>query len=279
MDCSPLVNALVSIPCNWIKKEILILDDGSDAIFSRKYQALTAEEEVKHLRSEHNQGRSGIRNWGAQQANSDWLLFIDADSAIVYPNYLCRYKDAIANGSAAIVAGGTSYQKHAPDSAQMLRWIYGKHREEMPAAERQKFPYDKLALNNLLVSKETFNSLGGIAKMPNPYGHEDTLFGLTAKTAETSILHIDNPVMHLGLDDTATFVSKTMEAVKNLHHLMKSGHPIKSRLSESYQKYQWLKHVPLAPWVIKQFALAMIKKQDTALRGLDLLKLATLLKL
>ena len=54
----------------------------------------------------------------------------------------------------------------------------------------------------------------------NGYGHEDTLYGWSLKKEKVEVLHIDNRLTHLGLDDPNTFLEKRRMAIRNLVSLI-----------------------------------------------------------
>ena len=49
------------------------------------------------------------------------------------------------------------------------------------------------------------------------YGYEDVQFGHELEENGVSILHIDNPMAHIGLDDSASYLNKTRQAVQNAY--------------------------------------------------------------
>ncbi len=51
------------------------------------------------------------------------------------------------------------------------------------------------------------------------YGHEDTLFGYELVKRGVNVLHIDNPLLHLGLEPDYLFIGKTKRGLRNLYHL------------------------------------------------------------
>jgi hypothetical protein len=51
------------------------------------------------------------------------------------------------------------------------------------------------------------------------YGHEDTLLGYQLKKAGIGILHIDNGLMHEGLESNREFLNKTKLGIENLSKL------------------------------------------------------------
>ena len=48
------------------------------------------------------------------------------------------------------------------------------------------------------------------------YGHEDTHYGQLLKEANIPILHLDNPLYHIGLDNRNSILKKNQEAQHNL---------------------------------------------------------------
>jgi hypothetical protein len=53
------------------------------------------------------------------------------------------------------------------------------------------------------------------------YGHEDTLFGIQLQKKGYPIRQIDNPLIHLGLEDADVFIEKTEKALVNLRKVDK----------------------------------------------------------
>jgi hypothetical protein len=52
------------------------------------------------------------------------------------------------------------------------------------------------------------------------YGHEDTLFGYDLKKNNIEVLHIDNPLVHIGLESNSLFLTKTRESIRNLKSIL-----------------------------------------------------------
>jgi hypothetical protein len=51
------------------------------------------------------------------------------------------------------------------------------------------------------------------------YGHEDTLMGYQLKKADIEILHIDNGLLHEGLESNLDYLNKTKLGLENLSKL------------------------------------------------------------
>jgi glycosyltransferase involved in cell wall biosynthesis len=216
-----------------IEYEIFLCDDASHESAQRINEATRNVENVTYKQLEKNQGRARIRNLMTVEARYDNLLFMDCDSEVVKDDYVKTYLTYC--GSNKVVCGGRVYSLLPPfDKNKLLRWKTGKKKEEIDAAVRNKNPYRSFMTNNFLIPKKIM--------LANPfdenisgYGHEDTLFGFQLKRKKVKIVHIDNPLMHVGLEDATEFLTKTDNATANLWHIWKS-----KKLSEKE-----LKEIPL----------------------------------
>ena len=198
--------------------EILIGDDGSSAEYRKKYRSLE-EDNVKVISSKKNIGRAAIRNRLALEAKGDFLIFIDAD--VMLPGtaeaYMLKWLPFLSNSR--VICGGTLYHDSAPgDPDKLLRWKYGKWREQKSAVERNKHPHRGFSTFNVLFEKSVFSKIRFNEELKQ-YGHEDTLLGFQLKKAGIDILHIDNGLMHEGLESNRDFLNKTKLGIENLSQL------------------------------------------------------------
>lgn len=195
--------------------EILIGDDGSSNEFREKYLSLE-DESVRVIVSEKNIGRAAIRNRLALEAKGDFLLFVDADVMLTgtAESYISRWIPYL--NVSEVICGGTLYHDTAPgDPDKLLRWRYGKWREQRKAADRNKNPYAGFSTFNVVIKKSVFSKIRFNEELKQ-YGHEDTLLGYQLKKAGVSIMHIDNGLMHEGLETNKEFLNKTKLGIENL---------------------------------------------------------------
>ncbi len=199
--------------------EIIVLDD-----FSELY--LTENQQVNNLINcsfeilQHNIGRSAIRNLLAKKAKFANLLFLDADTMPQHSNFIKNYFFQI-NETQKVVYGGIVYQKQKPQKKQLLRWIYGQKREALSVINRQKNEYLTFLTLNFMISKSVFETIRFNENMPN-LRHEDTLFSFDLKQKNIKICHIDNPVLHFGIESSLIFIKKSEEALDNLFFLIQN---------------------------------------------------------
>ncbi|MCH8554939.1 MAG: glycosyltransferase family 2 protein, partial [Schleiferiaceae bacterium] len=106
---------------------------------------------------------------------------------------------------------------------------------------------------------------------------EDTLFGQELKARGIPIHHIENPLLHLGLDTAIIFIEKTKIAVENLKYLIAEG-----QIDEDirlYKYYQRLNKIGLAKAVGRSFKtlekhlISRLKQKNPSLFLFDIFKL------
>ena len=210
----PLVRRLVNQVKNLksgTEVEVVCIDDHSSGYYQQQNKAI--EEIAKFVKLDQNVGRAKIRNMFLEQAQGEWLLFLDDDS-VVPENFLKTYIKHMNNGEQVIV-GGRTYDKTGDDQEHRLRYLYGTKVESQPAAVRRQHPYQSFMTNNFMIRREVMEKVKFDERIKK-YGHEDTLFGYNLEVRRVPILHIDNAVVNGQVEDNVEFLHKTVEAVENL---------------------------------------------------------------
>lgn len=198
--------------------EILIGDDGSLPEYKEKYHTLE-DDVVRVISSKKNIGRAAIRNRLALEARGDYLLFIDADTMVIGTAEAYFLKWIPVMKLSKVLCGGTLYHESPPgDPDKLLRWKYGRKKEQMTAAERNKHPHYGFSTFNVMFEKSVFSKIRFDEELKQ-YGHEDTLMGYQLIKAGIDILHIDNGLLHEGLESNKDFLNKTKLGIENLSML------------------------------------------------------------
>jgi len=261
--------------------EIICLDDGSEVDFKTKNSILKNETGVIYDELSANTGRSKIRNRLAEKAKYENLLFLDCDSKTNDGQFIARY---IANiDGQSVIYGGRNYTLNKPENPnEYFRWWYGVQRETIATAARQKKMYSHFMTNNFCLPKSIYQNIK-LDETIKGYGHEDTLFGIELKQKKIHILHIDNPLCHIGLEDFETFIRKTEEGIYNLNQLLNQN-----KVDESIKllkAYKLVKKIGLEPAIYtyyqknKSAILKRLQKEKTTLRWFDSYKLGYLVSL
>lgn len=266
--------------CN-IDFEILCFDDGSSNEFKSKNNELVTIQGVVYTELPQNVGRSKIRNLLAENAKYEYLLFLDCDSKTNTNEFIKNYiSQAKAN---KVVYGGRNYSEEKPENKEVyFRWWYGVNRETISRAERAKQPYDSFMTNNFLIPKTIFCSIK-FDETIDGYGHEDTLFGIELKKRNIPILHIENPLCHIGLETLQEFLTKTKKGLQNLHQLIKEEKVDKSiklyRYYDLVNKFGFSNNILSYYLKNKVKIVTKLKEEEPNLRWFDIYKLGYLIVL
>ena len=237
--CGDLVHSMHHILEQETKKlegfryEIIVVDDGStDKEMIEKNQDIKELSNVNYIIREKNVGRASIRNFLAQQAQYEWLLFLDGDIMVERTRFIEKYLDTDFH----VIVGGLQVYDRNRSLGNNLRFLYElKYQYYHGAAKRQEQPYKEFRTINFLVQRDIMLRIPFDEEFKH-YGYEDVLFGKQLKEAGIRIRHISNPVMMIDFEDNPTFVSKTEESLRTLHQFRNELKGYSTLL-----KYEWMK--------------------------------------
>lgn len=220
--CIPVYNTKVTILvtelsrqiiANSLDAEIRIYDDQSQSNYIEANKPIIEYSHVVYKTMDKNLGRAAIRNKLAREALGNSLLFIDGDTQIINPNFLSIYYRY--HNDNTVVVGGIAYAEKLPNKQYLLRWKYGQQRESIKASKRQQNPYKTFLTGNVLIPKELMLCMPFDEQIKG-YGHEDTKLGYQLYKINYPIKHIDNQVLHEGLETSDEFLKKTVKGIENL---------------------------------------------------------------
>ncbi|MBK6570962.1 MAG: glycosyltransferase [Saprospiraceae bacterium] len=207
-----------------IEFEIIALDDGSHPSFQEINTGIANEQNIRYVILPKNSGRSVVRNTLADMAKFPFLLFLDGDSHLIDFLFIQNYLPYL--NPKVVLSGGRIYNQLPPESHNLLlHWKYGIKVESKSPEIRNLHPYLSFHSNNFIVPKTIIKQFP-FEESLHHYGHEDSLWAKLLELNGISILHLANPVIHSGLDEANSFLSKSNQAVGNLHHLNKIGKKI-----------------------------------------------------
>lgn len=210
--------------------EVLVYDDNSSEKFKNKNKFLSNIFGVNYLELSENMGRAKIRNWLAKSGLHENLLFLDCDSKIIAKDFIKNYINNI--NQADLISGGRVYNKKAPRAiSKTLHWKYGTKRESRNAKVRNTQKVNYFHSNNFMIKRDVMSKFLFDQNISG-YGYEDLIFAKKLDDKGYTILHIDNPVEHLGLEKSSDFLRKNLNAVHNLKALQKKDRSIKIRFNK-----------------------------------------------
>lgn len=262
-DCTQLIKDLhfqgltLEIPY-----EIIVADDCSTDKDLQQKSRLVAEthENCRYFALPHNIGRAAIRNYMADQSKYEKLLFLDCDAEVKDKKFLKKYVEA--SDKASVVCGGLTHPDEIPMKGQELRYLYEKNAAyERSAGFRSQNPYLRFTSFSFMIDRDVFMKIRFDESYVR-YGYEDVQFGHELEENGVSILHIDNPLAHIGLDDSASYLNKTRQAVQNaFDHQDEIGDS--SKLLTNYNKVRSLR----MRWVFRFFWAFFQKSMEKNLLG------------
>lgn len=265
--------------------EIRVTDDASIPEIKVKNRTINSLTNIIYTELDQNIGRAAIRNKLANEAIYQYLLFIDCDAEIYSQNFIKRYIDGLQSNK--ILCGGVAYSTIKPAKTFCLRWYYGKKHETRPASERQKNEWQSFSFFNTIIDKKIFLSIQ-CNELIRKYGHEDTLFGSMLAKQSIHIKHIDNTLIHIGLNTNRSFILKTKEGIDSLYKLRQTTFDYQideySRLMISIQKIKKMHLLNLFSSFYSlfglrlEFILSMYPKQLKLFQFIKLCYLAQLYK-
>lgn len=198
--------------------EILVADDGStNQATIEKNRAINTLENCRYIEIEKNNGRSAIRNFLAQEAKYNYLLFLDSDLFIDNPQFIRNY--IVSKGD--VIVGGLKIGGTPQVLANNLRYRYEKACEKKHDYQHRINKADKeFRTTNFLILRKIIQECPFDENFKS-YGYEDVLLGKNISAKGYHITHINNPIL---LDDYETnynFVCKTEEACRTLYQFRK----------------------------------------------------------
>ncbi len=218
--CLPLVRQLAELlQAEGISHEVVVADDGStntETIAGN--QPINELPCCRYIVREKNVGRAAIRNFLVQEAQYEYVLFIDSDMTILSDKFIHRYLKVM---EFPVVDGGVAIYGDEEALKGNLRFMY--ERAEAPyhiAPEREKRPHQHLHTANLLVKRSVMLQCPFDERFRN-YGYEDVLLGKSFHKQHIGVQHIDNPLGFCIFESNTDFVNKTEEGLRTLFKFQK----------------------------------------------------------
>lgn len=224
-DCLSLIQELEE-QCEALRRvdrdfdfEIIVADDCS----TRKdlvnaLQELTEQlgERVKLIALTQNVGRAAVRNRLLHEARGTWVLLMDSDARVVRKDFLQTYWEQ--RHKAEVIIGGILHPSEVMPGRE-LRIVYEQSFEKERSVDwRQHHPYARFSVFNLMARKQVITQFCFDIRCEE-YGYEDFFLGVALEAAGVNVCHIDNPLLHTGIDTSEDFLCKAETAVRTLSRL------------------------------------------------------------
>ena len=193
--------------------EILCQDDASHSELNIENYKINSLTNCNFTELKVNIAHRQNRNFLANKAQYENLLFIDGDSIVIRSNYISSYISWVTNFD--IVYGGRIHPQKCPSNNQKLRWKYGKFIEDKKVEKRNSAPFQSLLFNNTVIKKAWFDKVKFDSQLIK-YGHDDTQLSCQLSKFNLKLKHIDNPVEHGDIDSNEDYLIKSKSSIENL---------------------------------------------------------------
>ena len=192
--------------------EILVADDAStNPEVIKVNQVIEQLEHCTFLQKPTNTGSASTRNFLAQHAQYEWLLFLDSDMTIPDARFVERYLDHTSHD---VVNGGISIGKGKKNN---LRYLYEHNAERHHTAElRNKAGFKEFRSTNFLIKRTLILQCPFDERFKHS-GYEDVLLGKTLSLKGASILHINNPLVMDNFEENNKYMQKCERNLRTLY--------------------------------------------------------------
>jgi glycosyltransferase involved in cell wall biosynthesis len=207
--------------------EIIFADDCSTAkeiqAANRTALSVLQAASVSYLELERNLGRAAIRNHLVEQSTGEFLLFLDADVIPDNRNFLRCYLEHVRADSCDVVCGGISYAQRILTGPEYDFYVYMSSRAGIRAAAiRNLQPWRWMFTSNVMLRRAAFDATPFDRRFTG-YGYEDVEWSIRL-ARKFRVLHVDNPVSHLGLHDPRKVLEDMHGSIQN-YRLLAMIHP------------------------------------------------------
>lgn len=195
--------------------EIIVADDGStDRSTVEANNAINNLPNCQYISRSNNTGRAAIRNFLAQKAKYEWLLYIDSNMKVISDNFIAKYHTCHEHD---VIYGGYKVERNMPQLKGNLRYIFECASPQNENHElRLKNPYADFHTSNFIIKRNIMLAYPFDERFKK-YGYEDVLFGKLLRENNIYIHHIDNVLGYDNFSSNHSFICKTEESLHTLY--------------------------------------------------------------
>lgn len=224
--------------------EVIVIVDGSNDDTLNVLESLNPRFSLK-WKYQNNAGRSITRNNGAEMATSDLLFFVDDDIELI-PESIELHIEGFNKFPNSIITGEIKENHLNPTEFTKFKnhitgnWNMALGQDFITLSEKTLF----LTAANMLVSKTTFNKLGGFAS--DLKDGEDYDLAVRAHNLKTPVIYSPKNIgYHISYITFKQYIIRQREYIESYNELLKLRNT--NRTSDLYMKYKskrsWYKNI------------------------------------
>jgi glycosyltransferase involved in cell wall biosynthesis len=251
--------------------ELILLDDGGgDSELTGRVAAVLMDLALpaRLVGLAVNEGRARARNRLAGHARAEFLLFLDADMLPDCGDFVQRWLELARASRPDVAFGGFTLRETPARPEHALHRAMALASDCAPVDVRARMPAKHVFTSNLLVRADVF-AADRFDETFRGWGWEDVEWA-TRAARRRSIVHIDNPASHLGLDRAEALAGKYEQSVGNFAKFI-AAHPDQARSYPCHRIAGVLRLAPLrTAWRPALKRLALTAAAPLRLRALAL---------
>lgn len=212
--------------------EVILVDDGS-TISEQREQLKEIEDSYKKVKviRQENSGPAAARNRGWREAKGDVVLFTD-DDCLVPSDWVEKLQEGFEPGVAAVGGPFVPAESHFKNSifAKYHRWEAEDMYRPIEQSRRQQEPLPHGITANIAYRRSILEEFDGFDEGFPVAGGEDADLIRRVSEERHSFKYIPSPVSHNDPYSWETFIKRSYNRGKGLHHLHERHGP--SRTSQ-----------------------------------------------
>ncbi|MFH1454438.1 MAG: glycosyltransferase [Armatimonadota bacterium] len=233
--------------------EIIVADDGSTDNTSEEVCSIRTDANLRYFKRPH-QSRSAARNYGINQANGDYILFVD-DDILAPPDLLNQHLKYLERGGKIVVRGpvvNTPYYDLEKNSK----------------ANIQDFSMAFFCTCNASVDRQVLLDIGGFDENFTEYGWEDTEIGLRMRNRGYKVkFNMDAVIYHYkpkSADDLGEYIQKAEELGRTAVEFYKKHPSLRVSMATGINPIHRIWQGVASNYFIKNLAVNLIKNEKIA---------------
>lgn len=233
--------------------EVIVVDDGGTDNTSEVVCGIKTDANIRYFKRPHI-SRAAARNFGINQANGEYILFVD-DDILAPSNLLSRHLEHLEKGGKIVVRGPVVNTPHYDLTLN-------------DGAKLQDYSMAFFCTCNASVNKKVLLDIGGFDEDFIDYGWEDTELGLRLRNLGYKVKFDTNAVVYhykpKSADDLGEYVQKAKELGKTAVSFYKKHPNLRVSLATGINPVHMFWHSIAANRFIKNIAEKLLQNKKIA---------------
>lgn len=220
----------INVAARKINYEIIVCNDGSDKIHTKKYEKFLLENKskIKYFKVKQSKGINFVRNICISNASGDWIALVDADDAVT-DDYVDKISPLFSSDAALIYADHYQYNESLTQITQVRKKsVYHNIYLNFGNTEFDPLLWATYIFHPQIYSKKAMLEIGLFNTMYSSGDEVDAHIKISEKYGISLIRHIPEVLYK--------YRKNSLSVVHNSGYYQRLIHNIESILSYYYKK-------------------------------------------